>query len=247
MKRIHILILLLVYFFYADPVLGQVTKAKAIYKVKLEVENSEKDKFSKRIKMVLEEIENIRVAFLYSNGKGSFKATEDIALDYMTQLNRNSARTFSGTRDNYYYNLEEKKIASNREIEGTVYTIVYRLDTFDWQLHNETKTVHDYVCYKATAVYSYKARKGPVTLDITAWYAPQIPLPLGPKNYTGLPGLILELQEGPRTMYITELSLNPKQKITIEKVPQGEEVTEKEFEKIAAEAYGDLLEAIKNE
>ena len=246
MKKRYITVTLLIAF---SSGFGQVTKAEAIYKVKLQLkENTDKKKLSKRTKMVLEEMENISVQFLYNEGKGSFKAVEDMELDYITKLNRSSAKIFSGTKDNFYYDVPNKKVVSDHEIWGTTYNVVYKFDHFNWELQNETKTIDTYLCYKATTIYSYKNRKGTITtFNVTAWYTPQIPIPLGPKNYTGLPGLILELREGNITIYLTELTLNPEKKIKIDKVPEGKEVTEAAFEKIAAKAYGNFIDAMKNE
>ena len=249
MKK-YVFSILLTGVFYSTSVLGQITKAEIIYKVKIQRQdkNKEDKKPSKRVERVLEEVKNINLQLLYNNGKGSFKTEEALDVDYMSRLTRSSAKTIANVRDDYYYDVPEKKIVSDRELSGTSYNIVYRFDTFEWKLNNETKKIDEYLCYKATTTYSYKNRKGTITnLDVTAWYTPQIPMPLGPKNYTGLPGLVLELQEGAITIYVAELTLNPKRKITIEKAPEGEEVTEKEYEKIASEAYGNFIEAIKNE
>ena len=247
MKKRYVLAILFISFISNNFSFAQTTKAEAIYKVKLQLkENTDKKKLSKRTKMVLEEVQNINIQFLYNEGKGSFKALEDLELDYLTKLNRSSAKTFSGTRDHYYYNVPENRVVTDREIWGTSYNIVYKLNHFEWELYNETRKIDKYLCYKATTTYSYKNRKGTITnLDVTAWYTPQIPIPLGPKNYAGLPGLILELQEGPRTIYVTELTLNPERKIRVDEVPEGKEVTEAAFEEIAAKAYGNFMDTMK--
>ncbi|MCW4469264.1 GLPGLI family protein [Flavobacterium sp. MFBS3-15] len=65
-----------------------------------------------------------------------------------------------------------------------------------WQLHNETKMIGRYKCYKATAeLVRDNGKYGVFRFPVIAWYAPEIPLPYGPLGYGGLPGLILELQE----------------------------------------------------
>ena len=40
------------------------------------------------------------------------------------------------------------------------------------------------------------------------WYNPQINIPIGPKGFGGLPGVILELEDGYRTYYPKEISIN---------------------------------------
>ncbi|MEO6684208.1 MAG: GLPGLI family protein [Ginsengibacter sp.] len=55
---------------------------------------------------------------------------------------------------------------------------------FLWELVNEFKTIDNYRCQKAV-INSDK-------LKIEAWFTEQIPIPAGPYNISGLPGLILE-------------------------------------------------------
>lgn len=250
MKKICTIVILLVAFLSGNFSFGQVTKAEAIYKVKIDRQdkNRSKTKPSRRVEMILKEVENISLQLLYNNGKATFKAEEVLDLDYTAKLNRNSAKTISGVRNSYYYNIKEKEVISDHEIEGTPYNVVYKFDHYSWELQNETKKIDKYLCYKATTTYSYKNRKGTITnLNVTAWYTPEIPLPLGPKNYTGLPGLVLELHEGNITIYVTELTLNPEKKIKLYTPQEGKKVTEKEFAKIAAKAYGNFMDSMKNE
>lgn len=64
-----------------------------------------------------------------------------------------------------------------------------------WLVADTTKTVLGYDCIMATA--DYHGRKW------TAWFAPDIPLPLGPWKLCGLPGLILEAAEASGTYSFT--------------------------------------------
>ncbi len=54
---------------------------------------------------------------------------------------------------------------------------------FSWMLRPDTTTVCGYVCRKAEATF-----RG---IRWTVWYAPDIPLSLGPWKFNGLPGLVL--------------------------------------------------------
>lgn len=69
----------------------------------------------------------------------------------------------------------------------------------------------------------------PKKITVTAWYTPQIPVSNGPGEYWGLPGLILEINEGRTTILCTEIVLNPSEKIEITKPTKGDEVTRKEY------------------
>ena len=53
------------------------------------------------------------------------------------------------------------------------------------------------------------------TITITVWYTPQIPVNTGPGNYQGLPGLILEVNDGTETVICSKIVLNPKDEVNI--------------------------------
>lgn len=69
----------------------------------------------------------------------------------------------------------------------------------------------------------------PKQITITAWYTPQIPVSNGPGEYWGLPGLILEVNQGRTTILCTEIVMNPADKEEIEQPTKGEEITRKEY------------------
>lgn len=69
----------------------------------------------------------------------------------------------------------------------------------------------------------------PAKIEVTAWYTPQIPVSNGPGEYWGLPGLILEVNQGRTTILCTEIVLNPADKIKIEQPTKGEAITRKDY------------------
>ena len=56
-----------------------------------------------------------------------------------------------------------------------------------WKLHNETMTILEHRCQKATC--HWRGR------DYVAWFAPDIPVKRGPWRFNGLPGLILKIYD----------------------------------------------------
>jgi GLPGLI family protein len=72
----------------------------------------------------------------------------------------------------------------------------------------------------------------PKEITITAWYAPEIPVSQGPDTYFGLPGLILEVNDGKTVILCSKVVLNPKERIEIKAPTNGKEVTQKEYEEI---------------
>ncbi len=82
----------------------------------------------------------------------------------------------------------------------------------------------------------------PKEVIITAWYTMDIPVNQGPENYWGLPGLILEVNDGTTTILCSKIVINPKDKKEIKQPKKGKLVTQKEFEKIAQEKMEEMRE-----
>lgn len=100
----------------------------------------------------------------------------------------------------------------------------------NWQVTNETKNIDKYLCYKALYNYEFIAMDKTInTRTITAWFAPNLPFSYGPKNYNGLPGLILELQDKETIFLATKIELSGEE---IEfNFPKGKTLSQEEYEK----------------
>lgn len=77
---------------------------------------------------------------------------------------------------------------------------------------------------------------------ITAWYCPEIPVNQGPENYWGLPGLILEVNDGKTVILCSKLVLNSKEKVEIKPVSKGKVVTQKEYDEIVKKKMEEMRE-----
>ncbi|GAB5565402.1 MAG: GLPGLI family protein [Winogradskyella sp.] len=82
----------------------------------------------------------------------------------------------------------------------------------------------------------------PKTIEVTAWYTPQIPINQGPDDYWGLPGLILEVNADRTTILCTKIVMNPEEKEEIEKPTKGEEVTQQEYTEIITKKMKEMRE-----
>ncbi len=70
----------------------------------------------------------------------------------------------------------------------------------------------------------------PKEIIVTAWYSPEIPINQGPENYWGLPGLILEVNDGKTTILCSKIVLNAKEKTEIKAPTAGKVVSQKEYD-----------------
>jgi GLPGLI family protein len=94
-----------------------------------------------------------------------------------------------------------------------------------WKISDETKTIAKYVCKKATTMVAapqqMRMRIGngpraaedsvapkPKEVELVVWYTEEIPVSVGPDNYAGLPGAILEVNtdNGSNVIMATEVS-----------------------------------------
>lgn len=158
----------------------------------------------------------------------------------------------------YFKNIKEKRFANKTEIMGKAFLVKDSLPTYDWQLSSETKNIGTYTCYKAT--YTKEVENTKMTIKdgetveeknkeiivTTAWYTLQVPISNGPSVYQGLPGLILEINDGTTTIVCTEIILNPSEKITIEEPEKGKIVSQNEFDEIQKEKSKEMMEKFKS-
>lgn len=70
----------------------------------------------------------------------------------------------------------------------------------------------------------------PKEVTVTAWYTPEIPVNQGPEGYWGLPGLILEVNDGKTTILCSKIVLNPKDKVEIKAPTNGKEISQKDYD-----------------
>jgi GLPGLI family protein len=77
---------------------------------------------------------------------------------------------------------------------------------------------------------------------ITAWYCPEIPVNQGPENYWGLPGLILEVNDGKTVILCSKLVLNSKEKVEIKPASKGKVVTQKEYDETVKKKMEEMRE-----
>lgn len=159
-----------------------------------------------------------------------------------------------------YKNTKDKVALESTEFFGKNFLISDEMEQPEWNLGSETKQIGNYTVYKATLL------KDPNPLDfsnfrrprnddnkesvdkevkqilVTAWYTPQIPVSNGPGEYWGLPGLILEINEGTTTILCTEIVLNPSEKSDIEAPTKGKEITREKYNETVTKKMEELRE-----
>lgn len=82
----------------------------------------------------------------------------------------------------------------------------------------------------------------PKEITITAWYTPEIPVNQGPESYWGLPGLILEVNDGKTVILCSKIVLNSKEKAEIKAPKNGKVVTQKEYDETVMKKMEEMSE-----
>ncbi|NQX86750.1 MAG: GLPGLI family protein [Flavobacteriaceae bacterium] len=172
----------------------------------------------------------------------------------MPQSQNMEVMFIGGTSSNVFYkNLTEKRFSKQSETMGKLFLIQGALEKYDWELGSETKNIGNYTCFKATLKQSSEKNSLVMMKDdnlddslnegeteIVAWYTPQIPVNTGPDDYHGLPGLILEVNDGFQTILCSKIVLNPKNNTEIIAPTKGKKVTPERYNEIMEKKFKEM-------
>ncbi|UPT69287.1 MAG: GLPGLI family protein [Flavobacterium sp. JAD_PAG50586_2] len=184
-----------------------------------------------KIEEMLEE-ESRKQEFIleFSTKKSSFRLAKKLentdtgSMEYQLQQ---IARFRYSRHYNIFVDMESKINIMERN-EGVL--VKESLNTPNWNITNEEKFIGDYKCYKAIYVKKFIGRdKKEKTKIIESWFCPTLPFSYGPKEYHGLPGLILELTENENTLYAKNIELFETENEIV--FPKGRTVTMEEYER----------------
>ena len=142
----------------------------------------------------------------------------------------------------------ENKLVQAQEFYGKRFLVQDQLQSIEWKMESEIREIGGYTCFKATAVVpstdlswfnfswgdlnnnSDSSEETEIRLTkIEAWYTLQIPVKQGPAEFWGLPGLILEVSADDTTMLCYEITINPKERNSIEAPSKGQVISKSEY------------------
>ncbi len=127
-----------------------------------------------------------------------------------------------------YYDFEKNQKLEQMEYMTRIFLVKSDIAPLAWKLGSEKKKILDYTCMGATMNLDDQ--------EIVAWFAPEIPVSLGPAIFIGLPGLILAVERNGETAYVaTSVDLTPPAEESMEKPDKGTKVTQEQFESIKEE------------
>lgn len=172
-----------------------------------------------KLKFIIENADPVSYNLSFDNNVSRYEIVESIQNDSKSKLN--IVKTGSGGSNVFYFDNKNQKTEKQMSFGGDNFII--EIDKKKWKILNQSKKIGKYSCIKAILLDS----KNELT-PISAWFTTDIPLSYGPKDYNGLPGVILELNAGKFIYKATQVFISDNY-IQIEKNLEGKRMSEKEF------------------
>ncbi len=172
-----------------------------------------------KLKFIIENADPVLYNLIFDNNISKYEIVESIQNDSKSKLN--IVKTGSGGSNVFYYNNNNKKTEKQMSLGGDNFII--EINKKNWKILNQSKKIGKYSCVKALLLDSKNEQT-----SISAWFTTDIPLSYGPKDYNGLPGVILELNTGKFIYKATQIFISDNY-IQIEKNLEGKRMSEKDF------------------
>lgn len=259
--------LLLIICFAFISMAGFTQQIKATYAVKV----NQKYDFNKNATMpkavadrIKKRMSEPQIFYLHLNREESIYKKEE-KLEASNQWTGKSNFRGFGTSNSKitHTNLASKKQTVQQEMFGKVFLIIRNLKQPQWTFTGASKQIGNYTAYQATytemqvppsSQISFggdkdgEAQKKPdkIPVTVSVWFTPDIPIAAGPEKYVGLPGLILMVQDGNKTLLCTSVQMNVTEKIPLDPPTKGKKVTGKEFYKIREEKIQQMRSRYNN-
>lgn len=212
-------------------------------------EESVNSEMQKQIQQQLQKQFQQEYTLTFNKNESMYKREEKLEAPNPTQSGI-SIKIQQGS-DILYKNIKENRFTNKTEIFGKRFLVKDTLSNRPWKLINETKNIGNYTCFKAVFTDSLTTQTineaGEIKKTIkerttTVWYTPQIPVSNGPDDFYGLPGLILEVNDGDLTLVCSKIVINPTETIEIVEPTKGKEVTQTEYREIMDKKEKEMMD-----
>lgn len=219
--------------FSQDSIKGRIT-----YTVSLNIPEERIDDYEKSNKdqsanseaiAILKNSKNVNSILEFSMTKSKYDVLDELDSDLSKNEVVNFVKTRAGGSKVYFTENNSKSISIFEQDCKLGQCFLIKHKNFNYRLLKETKKINNYACYKA--ILNYK------NIDIIFWYTPEISISFGPKNFSGLPGAILEIQDGYFSFSATTIELKlSSNELSIER-PKGKLVTKDEYDEMLKKAF----------
>ncbi len=219
------------FIFIALAAQGQMKEGKVVYEQTMQMGRIEDPEIAAR--MPKERKENFELIF--GNNQSLWQVLPNTeGTDNSTVSGPGFVIRMAGNNDITYFDFTKGRRIDQREMFDREFIVEDTILKLKWKLTGETKTILNYPVQKAVAERlgrrsimsmengEMKRQEVADTSYITAWFTPNIPVPVGPQEFQGqLPGLILELNMNNGRIIYKAVEVSPKVNLASIKEPKG--------------------------
>lgn len=252
MKKIQLILGLLVALTSISTVVtAQMKEGKISYERKVNMHRNLPDP---QMKSMIPEFRTDKFELIFNETASLFRSVVD---DEAPDPFANAGGGGGGMRMNFrmpttttYTDIAKQMQYEERAFFEKEFLIVDSLKQYKWKLSEETKTIAKQLCKKATTMVTApqmrmrisrggennndstaKAPIKPKETELVVWYAENIPVSVGPDNYSGLPGVIMQmdLDNGATVTTAVEVSVKYPKKELVQPT-KGEKMTRAQFQ-----------------
>ncbi len=179
--------------------------------------------------------------YLYYNNGESIYIQEKESVSKNSEINLKKQKTkkieIGKSGGGIYKNFKTKEYLHEADVLGKKLLVTDKLEKINWEFLDDEKTIGSMKCKKAKAIINNE--------EIIAWYNDAFALQDGPRDYYGLPGLIIELIAEKKTYHVINIKKS-NDKLEIKKPKVGTKVSKAEYLKILDEKINELKRGIGN-
>lgn len=135
----------------------------------------------------------------YTSKSALFFSDKESRYEDLNDENAAENSGYSWRSDEYiiYRNLIEGKSYDLIRMLDKLYVIEDDIQNQNWKILNDMREIAGHICMNASWNDTIKGNK------VIAWYALDLPIPIGPERFGGLPGMILEINVNNGAMIIS--------------------------------------------
>lgn len=241
-KTIASVLIILLFSSFAIKSKGQIREAKIVYEYTI---------FWNKIYTelpYLSQEEKDRELLTWGNSDG-YKSKMNLFFDETRSLYTfgaaNEDQTYSWRNSDFiiYRDFAEKTILEYEETLGKTYVLKDEMPAYKWRVMNKLKEIKGHMCMLAVTQDTAKG------YDIEAWFAADIPVPVGPERYYGLPGAILGLDINNGSVTLEAISIETievDEELKLPKKMKGKEIDYIGMQSLIAEHIKTSITAQRN-
>jgi len=138
-----------------------------------------------------------------------------------------------------YMDLAKNKMTEQVEFMTRFFIVEKDIESMAWKTGSNQRKIQGYICQEGVI------KRGEEV--ITAWFTPEIPVPLGPENYRGLPGMILAIDiNGINVLLATSVDLDSPVENPLTRPSNGKKMKQEQFDRIVAEKADEFKKVQKS-